>query len=225
MKEAVILAQGAYPEHPYPLHLLKTAKTLICTDGAVNKLQGQEPDWVVGDFDSLSGVSREKYNARMVRDTSEETNDLTKAVQLCFRKGFRSIIILGATGLREDHTLGNISLLGSYALMMDSVRMVTDHGVFHVFAQGIKKAAGFMEVSVPCSEGNPVSFFAFDPAMKLRAGGVLYPVEHVVFDAWWKATLNQCTANHLVLSFLNGPLLVYLPYPPTLKEVRDIPEE
>lgn len=225
MKEAVILAQGAYPVHPYPLHLLKTAKTLICTDGAVNNLQGLEPDWVVGDFDSLSETSREKYISRMVRDASEETNDLTKAVRFCSGKGFRSIVILGATGLREDHTLGNISLLGSYALMMDSVRMVTDQGVFHVFAQGIQKADGFMEVSVPCSGGNPVSFFAFDPALKLRARGVRYPVEHVVFDSWWKATLNQCTANNLVLSFLNGPLLVFLPYPTIWKEARDIPEE
>ncbi len=161
----------------------------------------------------------------MIRDTPEETNDLTKAVQFCSRKGFRSVVILGATGLREDHTLGNISLLGSFALMMDSVRMVTDHGIFHVFAQGIQKADGFMEVSVPCCGGNPVSFFAFNPAMKLRAEGVRYPVENVVFDSWWKATLNQCTANNLLLSFLNGPLLVYLPFSPTWKEARDIPEE
>lgn len=223
MKEAVILAQGAYPSHPYPLHLLETAGTLICTDGAVNKLQGREPDRVVGDLHSLSETLREKYSSRLVQDISQETNDLTKAVQYCFREGFRSIVILGATGLREDHTLGNISLLGTYAQMMDTVRMVTDHGVFFVFARGTQKADGFMEVNIPCPAGNPVSFFAINPAMRLRAKGVHYPVESVVFDSWWKATLNRCTGSSLELSFLNGPLLVYLPYPPTWTEVPDIP--
>ncbi|HHV03178.1 MAG: thiamine diphosphokinase [Bacteroidales bacterium] len=213
MKEAVILAQGAYPTHPYPLHILHTAKMLICTDGAVNTLKDRIPDRIVGDLDSLTPSLREKYASRLIEDSCKETNDLTKAILYCHKEGIRAITILGATGRREDHTLGNISLLGSYAIMMESVRMVTDYGVFMVFAHGRTDQKGFRHVSVPCVPGEPVSFFALNPAMKLCAKGVRYPVEQVVFDAWWKATLNQCTEKKLELSFRDGPLLVYLTHP------------
>ncbi|NLA14968.1 MAG: thiamine diphosphokinase [Bacteroidales bacterium] len=214
MKEAVILAQGTYPTHPYPLQLLQTAKILICTDGAVNQLQGKIPYKIVGDIDSLSKNLQVKYKSRLIRDLNQENNDLTKAVLYCHKQGIRNITILGATGLREDHTLGNISLLGTYACLMDSVRMVTDHGIFYTFVAS-KESSGstglFTAVSVPCIPGLPVSFFALNPAMKLRAKGVMYPVENVIFDALWKATLNECTEDLLQLEFAHGPLLVFLP--------------
>ena len=44
----------------------------------------------------------------------QETNDLTKAVNYVKTLGFREVLILGATGRREDHTLGNISLLAQF---------------------------------------------------------------------------------------------------------------
>ena len=217
MKEVVILAQGAYPTHPYPLQLLHTAKILICTDGAVNLLQGREPDIIVGDMDSLSEELKIKFKSRLIKDTCTETNDLTKAVTYCYKQGIRDATILGATGLREDHTLGNISLLGTYAQLLNTVRMVTDHGILHVFAatdEPSQTKSNHTKVSVPCTPGTPVSFFALNPAMKLRAKGVAYPVEDVVFDAWWKATLNTCTTDCLQLEFANGPLLVFLPFLP-----------
>ncbi len=213
MKKAVILAQGNYPTHPYPLHILHTAPFLICTDGAVNDLGDVEPDLIIGDLDSLSGPLKEKYADRLVCDSCEETNDLTKAVTYCHTHGFRDITILGATGLREDHTLGNISLLGIYAHLSETVRMVTDHGIFLVFSKGQSDPDGFIRVIIPCEPGNPVSFFALDPRMQLTASGVRYPVEKVVFDAFWKASLNRCTGTNLYLGFRNGPLLVYLPHP------------
>lgn len=214
MKEAVILAQGACPTHPYPLQLLQTARLLICTDGAVNNLAGREPDVIVGDMDSLSAALKEQYKDRLIIDTCTETNDLTKAVTYAHKQGIRIITILGATGLREDHTLANISLLGSYARMMDSVRMVTDYGVFHVFADAARSLVpdSYTAVKIPCTPGLPVSFFALNPAMRLRAKGIVYPVENVIFDAWWKATLNTCTGTSLDLQFINGPLLVYIPH-------------
>lgn len=214
MKEAVILAQGAYPTHSYPLQLLHTTQLLICTDGAVHNLIDKEPHVIVGDMDSLSTSLQEKYKDRLVVNKCTETNDLTKAVTYAHEQGIRKITILGATGLRDDHTLANISLLGSYALLIDSVRMVTDYGIFYVFADSTRSHTpdGYTTVKIPCTPGLPVSFFALNPTMHLQAKGVAYPVEDVVFDAWWKATLNTCADSSLDLKFTNGPLLVYLPH-------------
>jgi len=223
--QAVILAQGAYPSHPYPLQVLHEAAMLVCTDGAVNTLKGREPDIVVGDLDSLSDQMKERYASRLVINKDQNTNDLTKAVQLCHEKGIRAITILGATGLREDHMLGNISLLGDYARMMEKVRMVTDHGTFWAYTDKTSQTSGFTGFSLRCIKGNPVSFFGLDPALELKVIGVQYPVENVVFDALWKATLNTCTGNRLEVQFRNGPLLVYMTHPAIFQEAPDIWEE
>ncbi|MFA5768965.1 MAG: thiamine diphosphokinase [Bacteroidales bacterium] len=221
---AVILAQGAYPSHPYPLRILDEAKMLVCTDGAVNNLRGRDPDVVVGDLDSLSGSMKERYASRLIRNTDQNTNDLTKAVLYCYEKGIRNVSILGATGLREDHMLGNISLLGDYARIMDKVQMVTDYGTFWAYAENKQHDKEFVSFSIPCIKGGPVSFFGLDPALKLQVTGVQYPVENVVFDAFWKATLNTCTGNRLKVRFRNGPLLIYMTHP-TFPEARGIVEE
>ena len=60
----------------------------------------------------------------------QETNDLTKSVHFCAYKTDEEIAIVGGTGYREDHTLGNISLLADY-MEAATVMMVTNYGIFH----------------------------------------------------------------------------------------------
>lgn len=204
MDNVVILAQGTFPTHPYPLQCLAQAGTLICTDGAVNTLPPTlQPTWVVGDMDSLSPQARTRYASRLIHNSSQETNDLTKAIEYCHAQGVQHVRIVGATGKREDHSLGNIALLAHYVTLIPDIAIVTDYGVFQAFLQ---------DATLPCVQGSPVSFFALDNRMKLRVTGVQYPTENVVFDSWWKATLNVCCAASLSFSFTYGPLLVYIPH-------------
>ena len=111
--EAVILANGEYPSHPLPLQMLENAEFVVCCDGAANEyiLRGHTPDVIIGDGDSLSPEYKELFSPIVHQIADQETNDQTKAVHFLQKKGFRRIAIVGATGKREDHTLGNISLL------------------------------------------------------------------------------------------------------------------
>ena len=111
--EAVILANGEYPTHPLPLRMLEEAKFVVCCDGAANEYisRGHTPDVIIGDGDSLSPEYKELFAPIIHRIADQETNDQTKAVLFLQKKGYRKIAIVGATGKREDHTLGNISLL------------------------------------------------------------------------------------------------------------------
>jgi thiamine pyrophosphokinase len=47
----------------------------------------------------------------LIHDPDQETNDLEKALKLAFDRGATEAVILGATGLRLDHTLKNLSVL------------------------------------------------------------------------------------------------------------------
>ena len=114
--EAVILANGEYPMHVLPLKILEEAQFVICCDGAANEyiLRGHTPDIIIGDGDSLSPENKTRFSDIIHHIADQETNDQTKAVHFLQEKGYRRIAIVGATGKREDHTLGNISLLLDY---------------------------------------------------------------------------------------------------------------
>ena len=129
--DAVVLANGEYPASPLPLKILAEAPYVVCCDGGADEYirRGHTPDVIIGDGDSLSDENRRKFGHILHRISDQETNDQTKAVNYLLSQGKRRIAIVGATGKREDHTLGNISLLADY-MEQAEVRMLTDYGLF-----------------------------------------------------------------------------------------------
>ena len=103
----VVVANGRFPQTALPLHLLHQASVVIACDGAVEALDkaGITPTAIVGDLDSIPSRFREQYADRIHIVEDQEINDLTKSVRFAHRSGQQEVLILGATGLREDHTL------------------------------------------------------------------------------------------------------------------------
>lgn len=202
--QTAILANGAFPAAAAPLEALRLADKVVCCDGAAAKLvaNGLEPEWIVGDLDSLDAATRERYRKRLVCVKEQATNDLAKAFSFCLRKGWRDIVILGATGLREDHTLSNLSLLVDFAREA-SVFLLTDTGCF---------TPVWCSTQFPSHAGQQVSIFAFDPQVAVYAEGLKYPLDGVRFARWWQAALNEACGEMFKLVFEGGPLLVYQTY-------------
>ena len=199
--EAVILANGDYPSNKKPLQILKEAPFVACCDGGANEYiaKGHLPDIIIGDGDSLSEENRLKHTSLLHHIPDQETNDQTKAVQYLLAKGIRNIAIVGATGKREDHTIGNVSLLMEYMRMGAVVRSYTDYGVFIP----CKDTCTFN-----CSTGQQVSIFNFT-ARNLQSEGLAYPIYD--FTSWWQGTLNQCTGISFTIE-AKGEYLVFLNY-------------
>ena len=78
--EIAIVANGETPEGE-AMEALRRAECVIACDGAYARLKplGIEPDFVVGDCDSISEEDREALGTRLVRVDEQETNDLAKA--------------------------------------------------------------------------------------------------------------------------------------------------
>ena len=201
----VILADGSFPVHRIPLEYLRNAGHIICCDGSARSLAeaGFEPEAVVGDLDSLDMGLLDRFSDRLVRDDDQETNDLTKAVRWCRTKGFDEVVILGATGKREDHTLGNISLLAEYTLYI-KVSMVTDTGIF-VPLLAKKKISSY--------PGQQISVFSLDPETEVSSTGLRYEMNRLKLHSWWRATLNEASGDSFEILFSGGPVIVYLKFP------------
>lgn len=201
--DAVVLAAGDFPRHPFPHALLEGAERIVCCDGAAAEFverMGRMPWRIVGDGDSLSAESKMHFADVLTLVPEQETNDLTKATLFLQRHGVESIAYLGATGKREDHSLGNISLLAEYLRSGLDVRMYTDYGVFIPCHDD-----GCFEA--PC--GTKVSIFSFG-ARHLHSEGLKYPLHDLA--NWWQGTLNEVESTPFSVK-AEGDYLVFCNYP------------
>lgn len=208
-KTVVIICDGQFPKSEYPRYLIRSADFIICCDGALTKflrnsrsIFGEErtPDLVIGDMDTLSAGMQKKYRDIIIKENEQEHNDQTKAVRWALTniKGVSRIYIMGATGNRLDHTIGNVSLLMEYTRMFDleglgvNIEMVSDNGTAFAISD---------TTEIDCGIGRSVSIFTPDSTLNIKSAGLEYPTDGVVFDNWWKATLNKASYDTVRLTF------------------------
>ncbi|MFW5852060.1 MAG: thiamine diphosphokinase [Bacteroidota bacterium] len=197
----VIVCDGEFPSHAIPLQLLAEAETIICCDGAANTLFEKNivPHIVIGDLDSITSPAKKAFADRLIYNPEDNTNDQTKAVHWAIEQGFSEVCILAATGKREDHTLGNISLLAEYREQID-VKTVTNTGIF----TPILSSTTFNSY-----KGQQVSIFGIHTNMQISSQNLKYPLTNVVFDSWWKGTLNESQSETFSLHFSYGKCIVF----------------
>ncbi len=199
----VILADGEFPQSASAQRFVVDAPTLVCCDGAAEKAVafGREPDWIVGDLDSLPKTLKDRFCDRLVRVAEQETNDLDKAFRFCVERGWTELAILGATGLRADHALGNISRLVDFARVAPSIRLIDDFGVFRVALRSGAFAS---------RPGEQISIFSFDPTQEITSQGLKYPLNRLKLPRWSTATLNEALGDSFALEFdATSPLLLF----------------
>ncbi len=204
--DTVVLAHGDFPTHPAAVQALRCAKRIVCCDGAIADLlhAGLEPEYLVGDLDSISPGHRARFADRIFHLAEQESNDLTKAVRLCFAKGLNSITILGATGKREDHTLGNMALLAEY-VDGGNVQMVTDYGVLNAVAQStVFESFG----------GQQVSLFRMSEEASVTLEGLKYPLQRSPLQHLWMGTLNEALGSTFTVKLEMGKLVVFREHRP-----------
>jgi thiamine pyrophosphokinase len=202
--KTVIVADGTFPTHVIPLGYIRDADRIICCDGSTRNLLdfGLVPEAIVGDMDSLSADLVLRFGDRLFANDDQETNDLTKAVTWCTGMGYKDLAIVGATGKREDHTIGNISLLAEYG-MNANVVMVTDSGIFKTY---------YKSAQIPAFPGQQVSLFSIDPETEITTYGLKYPLKGSKLNNWWMATLNEALGDNFSIQFSCGRVIIYLKF-------------
>lgn len=200
--DAVILASGDFPMHNVPLAVIGGARMLVACDSAGEQLLqcGIVPTAIVGDCDSMSAAFRQEYKDIIYRVDEQDYNDLTKATRFCISRGCRRIAYVGCTGKREDHTLGNISLLGFFRSELHIAPvMFTDYGTFvpasgeTVFSTFARQQISIFNLSCTHLEGEGLRW---QP----------YP-----FKALWQGTLNEAVGDKVTLRG-DADYIVFLTY-------------
>ena len=204
----IILAAGDFPTNPIPLAALHGADFLVCCDSAYETLKDKHlttntPFVVIGDGDSLSDNDKQQLGDRYIQVDEQDYNDLHKAMQWAtsqFSILNSQFSIIGATGKRDDHALGNISYLVTFAEEYPGIdiEMLTDHGRF-VALQGTH--------TLPSFPKQQVSMFVLDPATSLTSSGLRWPLQDFHPRTWWQASLNEALEDNFTLTSTGWTIL------------------
>ncbi len=130
-RSALVVGNGEPPSRELFAACAREAELILCADGGANTASayGYAPDWVVGDLDSVSRQSKAALAADRLVLVDPEGNvgtDGQKVLNHAVALGVTEAVLVGFTGRRTDHLLGNLSLLKTFADLL-VLRIVDDY--------------------------------------------------------------------------------------------------
>lgn len=167
---------------------------------------GVMPDYLVGDFDTAEASMVARYEGRCVtlrHKPEKDATDTELAIDEALDRGAETLLLLGATGTRMDHTLANVHMLyrilqqGKQAWLLDEHNRISLHG--KPFA--CKRSEMF---------GNYVSFLPFfGETTEVTLKGFKYPLYGKTLTAGISLGVsNEAKEDTMEVSFERGYLLM-----------------
>ena len=140
------------------------------------------PDIIVGDFDSVKNEALSYFKEKGMSDIhvlnpEKDDTDSECALQIALDHGADHIIIIGATGTRIDHVLGNISLLGKAMSEGKMAELLDTHN-------RIRMINNELEIEKNKQYGKNVSIIPVCKNNKITLEGFKYPLKDYTFEGF-----------------------------------------
>lgn len=178
---------GGHIDDMFAVEWLKQNKydLLIAADSGMNFLYRNNlvPNVIAGDFDSVDSASLEWFSGmdeiEILRlNPVKDDTDTEFVIREAIRRGVKEITILGATGTRLDHVLGNMHLLGIGLQEGIKIEIVDAHN-------RIRMISG--DVELKCTEqfGDFVSLLPINGNVTgVTLEGFKYPLKNAVIPSF-----------------------------------------
>ena len=209
-RRAVVLCGGAPPEAGEIARWLDGAELFVAADGAALARDDlpRPLDAVVGDLDSLPAGFDPDTAPPLLARADQSASDSEKTLRHVLEQGCEEAVLLGATGLRLDHTLYNCVLMEVYA---GRLRLCLAN------ASGLTVRVGANEtVEWPLETGTRFSLSpAGGRARVVRLEGAAWPLSSEVIGAGGRFSLsNRVMAPPLRLRIGSGAVLATVIHEP-----------
>ena len=197
----ILILNGNLSNYKDIISFLDKYNIIICADGAVNKIikLGIEPDYILGDLDSISAENLKKYYDKIVELKDQNYNDLHKILLWCKEKNIKYIDIIGIDGKRIDHTIGNFSIILDCISFVD-ITIYTEYGTIYT----INKERTFKN----CYKKN-ISIFNSMPENKITTNGLKYELNNANLKKFYTGTLNKAIKNEIKIK-TKDKILIYI---------------
>lgn len=183
---------------------------IIAADSGMEFLHrvGINPDIIIGDFDSVDSGILEYYREQpqieicMLNPIKDHT-DTESAIREAIGRGAKRITILGGTGTRLDHVLGNISLLGIGLEEDVSIELVDPNNRIRMFDKPVtitkKRQYGTYISVIPYS----------DRVTNVTITGVKYPLTDYTMGGFNSLGVsNEIEDDEAQISFEEGIIVL-----------------
>ncbi|MGL4655113.1 MAG: thiamine diphosphokinase [Sarcina sp.] len=203
--KVLMVAAGEKPSKELFDKYLNYCDTTIAIDGGARVFieNGVKPDYAVGDFDSIDKKfekSLENFN-NLIYPSEKDYTDSDIAVNLAFKLSAKEIIMLGMTGGRIDHLLGNLGLLNKCLKNNIDAYIIDEKSKVFLKDKPFKLTG---------KKGDIVSFYTFGEDVKaLNIVNAKYPLLDYVLEPFESlCNSNEFLDKDIEVSFESGKLLI-----------------
>lgn len=165
-KDCLLLLNGEIPEPRAVRSLALRLGRLVCADGGARHAAalGLEPDFVVGDMDSLPHPLPPWRRTVYWCDFDQDRSDFEKALDFARDLGSGEVYVAGALGGRVDHALVNLALIERHAPRL----VLVDRGLARCLEPGRYRLA--------LRKGETFSILAARGGCQASLSGARYPL-------------------------------------------------
>lgn len=201
---------GEGPEADIGRRTLEAIDIVVAADSGLVAVEawGLEPDWIVGDMDSLDDRSRlDRYPQEhiLTYPVDKDYTDTELAIELLLKKGCDEIVIVGGGGGRLDHTLAIAAL---FERKDTPKRWITAREDVRFLNAG--EDAAFLQARLPVDALISVFPVGSGP-WKATSLGLKWPLDDLTWSRGFFGISNMASEGGFSISALSGRFLVMLP--------------
>lgn len=161
---------------------------------------GVTPDLIVGDFDS--GKKPETLIETIILNPVKDSTDSETALSEAEKRGYKDIILLGATGKRLDHTLANILLTASAKQRGRSLTIIDEHHKIYA----VKNETKIIQRS---KSKYYLSVYAVGGDCEITEEGVYYPLNKYILSPFSALGVsNEITDDSAKITVYSGTAVI-----------------
>jgi len=198
---ALLICNGEQPSRPLARRLARQSHIIVAADGGANGARqlGITPDLIIGDLDSITAATLKFFSSTsVIRVAGQDNTDMEKALDYILSESpAQEVLIIGATGRRLDHTVGNMVVLCHY---LRRLRIVACGDGWHAFpvASGER---------IQASIGTTVSLIPLSDCRGVTLKGLKYPLRNAPLRAGQIAVSNVVERSPFTVSLRRGKML------------------
>lgn len=207
---ALIVCGGRIEDYSYYTRYFDEADIVICADSGARHLRafGKNPDVLIGDFDSISQSDYDYFKAQGAEilkfPVEKDMTDSELALNIAIDRGCKSIVFIGSTGTRYDHSLSNILMLKKIIEVGLVGKIVDEHNEITLINDMI---------TIPRDINGSIRKVSLLPVSQKVVGvtskGLYYALDNTTLELGSSIGIsNEFTEDYAIISIERGELLV-----------------
>lgn len=175
-KTGCIFVNGDIKDKNFYRDIIGSCDIVVAADGAANSLKDLEviPDIIIGDMDSIDEHVYSYYENRNVAmmkyPVKKDKTDTELAIDELGRKGYKDALMMGFSGGRIDHMLGNLGMCSYAAEVGINLTLRDENTAIFLVRKG--------KTVIKAARKSIISFISYGgPVQIKKLTGFEYPLE------------------------------------------------